>query len=137
MTTTKELIDQYNALSPPKQLTQWKESKDALILKIAALKEENSAKVKSLTPDQALSLYKAAGGKLPRPAAHPSTTPLTNDGTSKSAAQWARELGKDPKVVRAKLRKSATPIDDYQNIPRGSPLWILINDIQPRGGSSS
>lgn len=120
------LLKIHNA-STPRTLKSWKGSKAILIHKIEALpqlKKKPVAKKKSaaqLATDNPGKAYeKISGKKLPQ------------DGV-KSAAQWAKELGKNPKVVRAKLRRADIPTKDYKEVTIDSKAYKIIESISPRG----
>lgn len=102
--TTKELLNEYNALAKAaskSELKYWKESKDKLQKKID-------------------DLYEATAEKMIEKSKPP--------GDTMSAAQWARALSKNPKVVRAKLRKHGLGVN-LKEIKKGSEAHKIIVSI--------
>lgn len=107
MKSTRELLEQYNSMTD-KPLASWKGKKADL--------EARIAKLSSVAKVDPLEAYKQLSGKDP--------------GNLMSVAEWARALGKDPKVCRAKLR--AAGVKDFKRIARNSAEWKIINDIRSR-----
>lgn len=104
--TTKELLVEYNSLAEAQDkptLKQWKESKTKLQAKID-------------------DLYQSTAEAITKPKVKP-----LPEG-HKSCAQWCRDLGKNPKVARAKLRKHGLA-DNLKSIPVGSDAYNLIAAI--------
>lgn len=100
--TTAQLLTEYNSMVPAdKQLKAWKDSKAKLQARIDAAYEELA---KTMT-----------------------STPVASK--ENTAAYWARKLGKNPKVVRAKLRLLGL---STRGIDEGSKTWQTINNIKAR-----
>ena len=101
--TTAQLLVEYNSMVPAdKQLKAWKDSKAKLQARID-------------------SAYEALAKKMV------TTPPVASK--ENTAAYWARKLGKNPKVVRAKLRLLSLPT---VGIDEGSKTWQVINNIKAR-----
>lgn len=102
--TTAQLLLEYNSMVPAdKQLKAWKDSKAKLQARIDAAYEA-LAQVMVTAP-----------------------TPVASK--ENTAAYWARKLGKNPKVVRAKLRLLNYSM---KGIDEGSKTWQVINNIKAR-----
>lgn len=102
--TTAQLLAEYNSMVPEeKRLKAWKESKAKL-----------QARIDTAYESVAQAMVTAA--------------PVAKSKTN-TAAYWAHQLGKNPKVVRAKLRKDGLSLS---NIDEGSTTWQIINRIKAR-----
>lgn len=101
--TTAQLLTEYNSMVPPdKRLKAWKDSKAKLQARIDAA-------------------YEALAQVMV-------TAPVAKSKTN-TAAYWAHQLGKNPKVVRAKLRVLSYSL---KGIDEGSQAWHVINNIKAR-----
>jgi hypothetical protein len=117
MKTTKELLAEYNALMPEtKKLSSWKGSKAELQKRL----------------DEAAGKYvKKVLGK--KKSVDLIDIPRSGDIKVRTAAEWSRELNKDPKVVRAKLRKAGLSMGDgWATIVEGSMAYKIIASIRSK-----